>query len=168
MKQWNKCSQSWRFSGTGKALRNLLWIQCWSCFEWEAGQRCSEIPSSWNDLVFLFFPHRIRCWDFWSVPWYLDPPEDFSDACKRVWSLTGLSSQRWMGIEGCTFGNLFLSPPSFIWKVLVILMKSLNYTQSKYSAMWWQCRTLSHQWGNCSESCQNLLGRWLWKNVFGY
>lgn len=28
MKQWNKCDQSWRFSGTGKALRNLLWIQC--------------------------------------------------------------------------------------------------------------------------------------------
>lgn len=28
MKQWNKCNQSWRFSGIGKALRNLLWIHC--------------------------------------------------------------------------------------------------------------------------------------------
>lgn len=99
MKQWNKCDQSWRFSGTGKALRNLLWIQCWSCFERDAGQRCSEIPSSWNDLVFLLFLHGIKCWDFWSGPGDLDPPEDFSDVCKRVWSLTGLSFQRWMGVH---------------------------------------------------------------------
>lgn len=27
-KQWNKFNQFWRFSGTGKALRNLLWIHC--------------------------------------------------------------------------------------------------------------------------------------------
>lgn len=28
MKHWNKCNQSSRFSGIGKTLRNLLWIQC--------------------------------------------------------------------------------------------------------------------------------------------